>query len=386
MSAESTVTVQLAPRMRVRYSYLPQQFAQSEEILAAIRRHLRTCQFTLGPEVEQFEQSFAALIGTRYAIGVGSGTEALTLSLRALGIGHGDEVITAANTFIATVGAINAAGARPVLVDVTPYYTLDPARLEAAITSRTKAIIPVHLTGEVADMDNVLAIAARRGVAVVEDACQAIGAQYHGHTAGTMGVLGAFSLHPLKNLNVWGDAGVIVTNDAQLNARLRLLRNHGLQGRDAVEMLGYNSRLDSIQAIVGNWLIGQVPEITARRIANAARYDAALRSLAGDIALPPRRADVRRVFHLYQIYARERDALFRYLLEEGVEAKIHYPIPLPLQRGLAHLGYRPGDFPETERQAASVITLPVDQHLADEELDYVIARVTAFYQQQGSAR
>ncbi len=364
--------------MRVRYSYLSQQFSDPEEILQAIRRHLLTCNFTLGPEVEEFERSFASLIGARYAVGVGSGTEALTLSLRALGIGHGDEVITAANTFIATVGAIHAAGARPVLVDVTPYFTIDPSRIERAISPRTRAIIPVHLTGEAADMEPILEIARRRKLFVVEDACQAIGAVYRAKAAGSMGILGAFSLHPLKNLNVWGDAGVIVTDDPNLNERLRLLRNHGLKNRDEVEILGVNSRLDTVQAIVGNWLLPQVGEITNRRIANAHFYDLALEEIGGEMALPPRRPDVRRVFHLYQIYARHRDSLYRFLLEGGIEAKIHYPVPLPLQEGLRHLGYRKGDFPETERQAAALITLPVDQHLTQEELGYVVEVVREF--------
>ena len=379
LAKESVPAAPAVSKMRVRYSYLPQQFQNSEEIFNGIRDHLKACNFTLGPEVEQFERSFARLIGTRFAIGVGSGTEALTLSLRALGIGHGDEVITAANTFIATVGAINATGARPVLVDVLPNFTIDPSLVERAITPRTKAILPVHLTGEVADMDLILEIASRRGLAVVEDACQAIQAAYRGKPTGTMGILGAFSLHPLKNLNVWGDAGVVVTDHSGLNERLRLLRNHGLKGRDEIEILGYNSRLDSIQAIVGNWLIGQVPEITSRRIANAAFYDEALGSLGGSIALPPRSPRTRPVFHLYQIEAKKRDALYQFLQESGIEAKIHYPIPLPLQRGLSHLGYKRGDFPETERQAACVITLPVDQHLSREEMVYVVEKIRQFY-------
>jgi len=365
--------------MRVRYSYLPQQFHNAEEILDAIRDHLKTCQFTLGPEVERFERSFASLLGAQCAVGVASGTDAVMLSLRALGIGAGDEVITAANTFIATVGAIHATGARPVLVDVQPDFTINPALIERAVTPKTKAIIPVHLGGEVAPMDPILVLANRHGLAVLEDACQAIGAADHGRSAGTMGMAGAFSFHPLKNLNVWGDAGLIVTNDPGMNERLRLLRNHGLKNRDEVELLGYNSRLDSIQAIVANWLLPQVSGITARRIANAALYDEAFTAMTGDITLPPRRAGVRRVFHLYQIYARERDALHRFLHEQGIEAKIHYPIPLPLQRGLAHLGYRPGDFPETERQAASSITLPADQHLTEQEIAYTIEMVRQFY-------
>lgn len=381
--------------MKVRYSYLPEQFANPDEILAEIRRHLETCAFTLGPEVAQFERSFASLIGTRAAIGVNSGTDALMLSLRALGIGHGDEVITAANTFIATVGAINAAGARPVLADVTPYFTIDPAKIEEKITARTKAIIPVHLTGEPADMGPIMEIAARRGIPIVEDACQSIlaaiddggqGRAPHGlphdpphwKTVGTFGASAAYSVHPLKNLNVWGDGGVVVTDSPELEQKLRLLRNHGLKSRDEVEVLGYNSRLDSIQAIVGNWLIRQVHDITARRIANAEAYDRGLSSVDG-ITVPPRRPNVRRVYHLYMLYAERRDELYEFLLARGVEAKVHYPIPLPLQRGLAHLGYEHGDFPETERQAASVISLPADQHLTDEQIAYAIDAVKAFY-------
>lgn len=368
-----------ASRWKVRFSYLPQQFAEPDEILAEVRRHLLTCSFTLGPEVERFEKSFAGLIGARHAVGVGSGTDALMLSLKALGVGHGDEVITAANTFIATVGAIHAAGARPVLVDVTPSFTVDSERVEEAVTPRTKVLLPVHLTGEPADMGAILGIAERRGLAVVEDACQAILAEIDGRTVGTFGAAAGYSLHPLKNLNVWGDGGIVVTDSPEIDARLRLLRNHGLRSRDEVEVLGYNSRLDSVQAIVGNWLIGQVHDITAKRIAHAARYDEAFAELEGDVTIPPRRPGVRRVFHLYIIEARRRDELYRYLHGRGVEAKIHYPIPLHLQKGLAHLGYKEGDFPEAERQARSILTLPADQHLAPDQIEYAIEAVRTFY-------
>jgi dTDP-4-amino-4,6-dideoxygalactose transaminase len=364
--------------MKVRYSYLPEQFAAPDEILAKIRKHLETCQFTLGPEVAEFERAFASLVGVKHAIGVGSGTDALMLSLKALGIGHGDEVITAANTFIATVGAINAAGARPVLVDVTPYFTIDPTKIEKAITPRTKAIMPVHLTGEPADMGAILEIAKRRELPVIEDACQAISSSWDGKTTGTMGIAAGFSVHPLKNLNVWGDGGLVVTNSDEVDRQVRMLRNHGMKNRDEIEILGYNSRLDSIQAIVGNWLVKQVPEITEKRIANAKRYDEAFRDVPG-ITVPPRRKNVRCVFHLYMLRVARRDELYAFLHENGVDAKVHYPIPLPLQRGLAHLGYKPGDFPETERQAKDVLSLPADQHLTREQVDYAIATVRKFY-------
>ncbi len=367
------------PQKKVRYSYLPQQFADPEPVFEEIRRLIQSGNYTLGAQVAQFEQAFARVIGVKHAIGVASGTDSLMLGLKALGIGHGDEVITAANTFIATVGAINAAGARPVLVDVTPYFTIDPERIEAAITPHTKAIMPVHITGEACDMDRIEAIAKKHHLPIVEDACQSILCEFNGQKAGTFGAAAGFSLHPLKNLNVWGDAGVVVTNRDDLNETLRLLRNHGLKNRDEIEILGYNSRLDTLQAIVGNSLVGQVGDITARRIQNAARYDAGFKNLSGQITLPPRRANVKRVYHLYMVQAYRRDALLRFLEENGIEAKVHYPIPLPWQRGLRHLGYKPGDFPETERQAREFITFPVDQHLRPDEIDYVIEKVHEFY-------
>jgi aminotransferase EvaB len=365
--------------MRVRYSYLQEQFADPGEILEEIRQLVMSGDFTLGAQVTEFEAKFAQLIGTKFAIGVNSGTDALMLGLKALGVGHGDEVITAANTFIATAGAISALGARPIFVDVTPYYTLDLNQVEDAITDRTKAIMPVHLTGEPVDMDVLMAISEKRGVAVAEDACQAILSEYDGRKAGTFGAVAGFSLHPLKNLNVWGDAGVIVTDSEEIDRQLRLLRNHGLSSRDEIEVMGYNSRLDTLQAIVGSWLIEQVHEITDKRIENASVYDRAFAELEGEITLPTRRENVRRVFHLYMIEVEQRDELYSYLNDNGVEAKIHYPIPLFLQKGLSFLGHKPGDFPEAERQADHILTLPVDQHLSDEQIARVIDVVIKFF-------
>jgi dTDP-3-amino-2,3,6-trideoxy-4-keto-D-glucose/dTDP-3-amino-3,4,6-trideoxy-alpha-D-glucose/dTDP-2,6-dideoxy-D-kanosamine transaminase len=365
--------------MKVRYSYLKEQFADPDEILAEIKALVLTGDFTLGAQVEQFEKHFANLIGTQYAVGVGSGTDALMLSLKALDVGPGDEVITAANTFIATAGAINAVGARPVFVDVTEQFTLNTDQIEQVIGENTKAILPVHLTGEPADMDEVLSISREKGIAVVEDACQAILANYKGHNAGTMGAMGGFSLHPLKNLNVWGDAGVITTNSPEHYERLKLLRNHGMKNRDEISIFGYNSRLDTLQAIVGNWLITQVEDITSKRIENAHRYDQAFGELADKITIPERRDGAQSVFHLYMMQVEDRDDLHRHLLEKGISAKVHYPIPLFLQEGLAHLGYKKGDFPVSERQAERIISLPVDQHLGGELQDRVIEEVLAYY-------
>lgn len=363
---------------KVRYSYLAQQFENPQPILDEVGKLVLSGDFTLGKQVARFEERFAQLLGCRHAIGVGSGTDAIKLSLKALGVGPGDEVITAANTFIATVGAIAELNARPVLIDCDDSFCMDVSQLEAAITPRTKAILPVQLTGEMTDMSRLTAIAQRHGLPVVEDACQGILAEIDGKRAGSWGIAAAFSLHPLKNLNVWGDGGIIVTNDDAMNERLRLLRNHGLVNRDEVAILGCNSRLDSLQAVVGNWLIGDTQAITEARIANGAYYDQALAGIKG-ITLPPRRPNVKRVFHLYIVFAERRDELFDYCLANGIEAKIHYPIPLYQQEGLKNLGYPPGAFPVTDRHAASIISFPVDQHLSRDQLDLVIATVRDFY-------
>jgi len=365
--------------MKVRYSYLPQQFEKPGEIFTELEKLVASGDFTLGEAVGEFEARFANLIGAKHAIGVGSGTDALKLGLEACGIGPGDEVITAANTFIATVGAINETGARPVLVDCDDSFCIDARLIEAAVTERTKGFMPVHLTGEMPDMAALMAIAEKHDLTVVEDACQGILADFDGRRAGTWGRAAGFSLHPLKNLNVWGDAGVVVTDDDAINDRLRLLRNHGMTNRDEIALLGHNSRLDSLQAVVGNWLIGDTTDITEKRRANGAYYDQHLGGIAG-IRIPPRNPAIRRVFHLYMVFAEDRDGLLDHCLDNGIEAKVHYPIPLYQQKGLRHLGYKAGDFPVTDRHVTEIITFPVDQHLAPEELAYVVETVKHFYQ------
>ena len=296
-----------------------------------------------------------------------------------MGVGHGDEVITTANTFIATVGAINEIGARTVFVDCDDTFCMNVDLLEAAITEKTKAIVPVHFTGYMTDMRKLLPIAEKYGLPVVEDACQGILAAIDGTNSGTWGNAGAFSLHPLKNLNVWSDGGVIITDNDDLDYKLRLLRNHGMRNRDEIELLGYNSRLDTIQAVVGNWLIPQTEDIAAKRIANAAYYDAALGEIP-QIRIPPRPDDMRLVYHLYIVFAEDRDGLLQHCLDKGIEAKVHYPIPLYQQDGLKHLGYKAGDFPVTDHHTTNIITFPVDQHISKEEMDYVIAAVREYYE------
>lgn len=368
-----------ANTIQVKFSYLDRQFDDRDGYLEDIRALVRAGDFTLGKAVEEFETRFAELCQMPYAVGVGSGTDAIALSLKALGIGAGDEVITTPMTFIATVGAIVQTGAHPVFVDSEDGFVIDASKIEARITKRTKAIVPVHYTGNVTDMLRIKAIASKHKLYIVEDACQSIGASLEGKPVGSWGETACFSLHPLKNLNVWGDGGMIVTRSKALAEQLRLYRNHGLINRDEVEFFAYNSRLDSLQAVIGNRLIEQTEFITEKRIANAKRYDEALQNLKDDIQIPIRRPAVKHVYHLYIVRVKKRDELLAYLNQNGIEAKIHYPIPVHLQKAAQHLGYRRGDFPICEEDCKNVITLPAHQHLTDDELDYTIEQVQSFY-------
>jgi len=369
--------------MKVPYSYLDQQFAETEPYLDDIRALVKTGDFTLGKALAEFEERFENLIGLPYAIGVGTGTDALILSLKILGIGPGDEVITTPNTFVATVGAIAMTGARPVFVDNNEEYTIDVTKIEDAITPQTKAIMPVHLTGCPANMPKIMEIATRHNFIVVEDAAQAILASIDGKSVGSWGSTAGFSLHPLKNLNIWGDGGVIVTRSKELYDKLFLFRNHGMTTRDEIVFWGHNCRLDTLQAVVANRMIDQVHSITERRIANAKRYDEAFTDLTDYIYIPPRRPNIKQVYHTYVVRVRDRDRLYAHLRENGISAKIHYPIPLHLQQAAAYLGYREGDFPKCEADCRTIITLPVHQHLTAEQIDSVIDQVHRFYLGRG---
>lgn len=366
--------------MKINWSYLPKQFSDdvTTAILEELKEFLPTGDLTLGKPVAEFERRFAKMIGTKHAIGVNSGTDAIKLSLKALGVGPGDEVITTANTFIATVGAIGELFATPVFVDCTDNFCMDVDQVENAITPKTKAIVPVHYAGQMTDINALKSIADKYGLPIVEDSCQCILGDIKGVRSGTTGVTGAFSLHPLKNLNVWGDGGVIVTNDDRIYDTLNLLRNHGLRSRDEVEILGCNSRLDSVQAVVGNWLIDQVESITDQRIKNAARLDAGLSEIK-DITIPMRYTDRKLVYHLYIVFAERRDELYDYCKANGIPAKIHYPVPVYLQPAVKHLHHQQGDFPVTDRHSATMISFPAHDHMTDEELDYIIQKVNDFY-------
>jgi len=365
--------------MKVRYSYLPQQFKNANSLWSNLKKFVKTGDFTLGKELTLFEQKFSKLMNCKYAIGVNSGTDAIKLSLVALGIKPGDEIITCANTFVATVGAITEIGAIPVFVDCDDTFCINVNLIEKKINKKTKAIVPVHFTGYVSNMKIIIKLAKRYKLKVVEDACQSILGEYDGKLAGSMGDTGAFSLHPLKNLNVWSDGGVITTNNFKVYNKLKLLRNHGLKNRDQVEILGYNSRLDTIQAVVGNWLIPQTRKISNQRIKNAKYYDDEFRRIP-QITLPPRPKNIRTVYHLYILFAEERDKLYRYCIENNIEVKIHYPIPIYRQNALKFLKYKKGDFPITDKHAKTIISFPCDQHISKKEMDFVIRIVKQFYQ------
>jgi len=351
------------------------------EVMAAVERVFESQQFVLGAEVEEFERAAAAYCGSRHAIGCASGSDALLLALMALGIGAGDEVITAAFTFFATGSSITRLGARPVFVDISPAdFNLDPGRLERAITPRTRAIIPVHLFGQCAEMDAILEVARRHRLPVVEDAAQAIGAEYHGRRAGTMGEVGCFSFFPSKNLGGAGDGGLLTTEDDGLAGRLRVLRVHGGQPKYHHRVVGINSRLDALQAAVLGVKLRHLDAWTEGRRRNAARYDALFAAAAIDgVVTPVARPGLRHIYNQYTIRCARRDELLGRLTQAGVGAEIYYPVPLHLQECFADLGYRPGELPASERAAGESLSLPIYPELTAEMQAYVVGQVKEFY-------
>ena len=345
----------------------------SRDIDLAIRAVVDRGDFILGAAVERFEAEFAAFIGTRHAIGVGTGFDAIELALRAFGVGPGDEVVTAANTFIATVMAIQAVGARPVLADMDPVtYAIDPAALAAAITPRTRAVIPVHLFGQPVDMEAVVAVARRHNLVVIEDAAQAHGARYNGRRAGSFGHAAAFSFYPSKNLGALGDGGMITTDDERAAAALRLLRNYGQRVKYYHAVPGTNSRLDTLQAAV---LSVKLPHLDGWNAARRRHADAYAARLGGRARTPVAAAGREHIYHLYVIETEARDALQQRLRARQVDTGIHYPVPVHLQEACVSLGYKAGDFPATEAAAARMLSLPMFAELTDEQIEYVSGAV-----------
>lgn len=361
--------------MKVRFVDLSAQHKPLEsELKEVFGRVLANGSFVLGPEVEKFEKMFAAYCQAEHCVTVTNGTAALQLVLQGLGIGPGDEVITVAHTFIATAEAINAAGARPVFVDIDPIsYTLDPTKLEKVITSRTKAIIPVHLYGQPADMDAINGIAAKHGIPVIEDSCQAHGAEYKGRRTGSLGRAACFSFYPSKNLGACGEGGAVTTNDADLAKKIRMLRDHGSTKKYEHDFPAYNLRLEGIQ---GGVLAVKLPHLDGwnsnRRIL-AARYQ---ELFAGSKVVTPKESSfARHVYHLYVIVVEERDVLKKALSEQGIENGLHYPVPLHLQKAYAYLGYKKGDFPVSEHIAENHISLPMYAELPIEHVEFVAKTV-----------
>lgn len=354
-----------------------QSAALESELNTAVGRILQGADYILGKDVTAFEEEFAAFCEVQYAVGVDSGTSALELVLRAYEIGPGDEVITVANTFIATTFAISYTGARPVLVDVNPRTcTLDTTQLERAITPRTRAIIPVHLFGHPADMDPILRIARRQELIVIEDACQAHGAKYKNRRAGGLADAAAFSFYPAKNLGAAGDAGAIVTNDELIAKRVRMLRDYGQSAKYHHEMLGYNHRMDSLQAAILRTKLPHLEEWNRARREHAQQYSDLLAE-AG-VVLPIPAAYAEPVYHLYVIRTAERDEMQMYLKSRGISTGIHYPIPLHLQEAYRHLGYNPGSFPVTEHMAPHILSLPMYPELTEEQIRHVADAILEF--------
>ncbi|HKR02214.1 MAG TPA: DegT/DnrJ/EryC1/StrS family aminotransferase [Pyrinomonadaceae bacterium] len=340
------------------------------EVDAGIARVIESASFVLGREVEAFEAAFAEYVGARFCVGVNNGTAAIQLAVTACGLGPGDEVIVPANTFFASAEAVSTAGATPVFVDADPVsYNIDVSKIEAAITGRTRAILPVHLYGQPADLDPIFELARRRGLIVIEDAAQAHGARYKGKRVGALGRAGCFSFYPGKNLGAYGEGGAVVTNDEEVARRLRLLRDHGSARKYHHEIIAYNFRLEGIQGAVLNAKLPHLDEWNNLRRQHAASYNELLRE--SGLVLPKVPPDVEPVYHLYVVQTEERDRLQKTLSEAGVQTGIHYPIPIHLQPAYASLDYKVGDFPEAESQATRVLSLPMFPELTESQIMHV---------------
>ncbi len=347
------------------------------EIDAAMQRVVNNTSFILGKEVAEFEKHFAAFCRAEHCVGTDSGTAALHLALLILGVKPGDEVITTTHTFVATSEVISVIGARPVFVDIDPRtYNVDPDQIERAITPRTRAILPVHLYGQPAEMDAILAIARKHNLKVIEDSAQAHGAEYRGRRAGTMGDVACFSFYPGKNLGAYGDAGALVTNDADLAAHARMLRDHGRKDKYAHQLVGYGYRLDALQAAILGAKLTHLDAWNARRREMAARYDELLADTG--LATPYVPPHITPVFHIYCVRAQDREGLRKHLKACDIDTGIHYPIPLHLQPVYQHLGYKPGDFPIAEKAANEILSLPMYPELTDAQLRQIVDAVKTF--------
>ncbi len=363
--------------MKIPFNTLrPQYLKYKEEYNEAVLKVLDSGWYVLGKEVESFEKEFADFIGVKHCIGVGNGLEALTLSIRALNIGHGDEVIAPANTYIASVLAITENGATPVFVEPDEYFNIDPYKIEKAITSRTKAIMVVHLYGQPANMDPIMKIAKKYNLYVVEDCAQSHGATYNGKMTGSFGTINGFSFFPTKNLGAFGDGGAVVTNDDRLAEKVSLLRNYGSVKKYHHEIEGMNSRLDEMQAALLRVKLKHIEELEEERAKIANAYLENIKNSL--IELPKVQSGSNHVWHLFVIKTKKRDELQKYLSENGIGTQIHYPIPPHLSRAYKRLGYKIGDFPITEKLSNEILSLPFYNGMKEEEMKYVIEVLNGF--------
>lgn len=363
--------------MEVKCNVLDRQFYQyQKEYEEAALRVLRSGWYVLGNEVKQFEEEFAAYTGRKYCVGLNSGLDALIMSVRALGIGQGDEVLVQANTYIATVLGITENGAIPVFVEPDAYFNIDVEKIEAAITSRTKAIMVVHLYGQASNMEKLVEIAEKHNLPIIEDCAQSHGSCYNGKMTGTYGISGCFSFYPTKNLGAFGDAGAIVTDDEAFANKIRMMRNYGSRVRYYNEIEGINSRLDEMQAALLRVKLQHIEELNNERKEIAKRYDTGITN--EKIAKPDIRSGAEHIYHQYVIRTKERESLQKYLLENGIQTQIHYPVPPHLAECYERLGYKVGDFPITEMYADEVLSLPNYTGMTVEEQNYVIEKLNAY--------
>ena len=349
---------------------------EKDELLPIIEKVLSCGQYVGGEELDKFEENIAKLCGVKYATGLNSGTDALIFALQLSDIGKGDEVITPPNSFISSTSAIINVGATPVFVDVLPDQNIDPSKIEAAITKNTKAIMPVHLTGRICDMGPIMKIANKNNLVVIEDAAQSIGSQYKGQTSGSIGHIGCFSTHPLKNLNACGDAGFLTTNDENIYNQSKTLRNHGMANRNIVNFFGNVSRMDNLQATILNYRLSKLDYVIQKRRSNAEVYFDQINM--ADIYIPEEKTYEYNTYHTFVVQTSHRDKLKEYLFSNGIDTAIHYPIPIHLQPASKKLGYKEGDFPITEQQSKQILTLPINQFLSKVDLERIVSVINQF--------
>ncbi len=367
--------------MRVPYNYLPYEFKNTNNIFKQWKKLTKTTDFTLGSKMLEFESKFSKYIGAKFCVATNNGTDALILCLKSLGIKKGDEIITVCNTFYATVGAIVACGAKPVFVDCDDRFQINYKKIVSKITKKTKAIIPVHWGGASPYMDEIMKISKKYKIHIIEDACMGIGAKIKNKSPGTFGIVNAFSMHPLKSLNVMGDGGMVVTNNKKIYNWIKRYRNHGMVDRDHIDFWGVNMRLQPLQAIVALEGLKKIDSVIKKRNENAKRLDSLLIDLSPNVTLPKRPKGYLETFALYMCLVKKRDELLKYLIKNKIEAKIHYPVPLNKQKAAKNLKLNQKNFTAANYQANKIITLPIHQYLSKKHIDYIAQKIKNFYKE-----